>query len=130
QQKELLRQKMDGIAARLKKGEDFAALAKQFSQDPGSAARGGELAVFQHGEMVPAFENAAYALKPGELSGVVESPFGYHVIKLEERLPAEKQSFDSVKDKLRRFVAEKNRNAKVEGFISQLWARARIETYL
>ena len=79
------RAKAEEILRRVRAGEDFAALAGQFSEDPGSRAQGGDLGWFGRGMMVKPFEDAAFALKPGEVSEVVESPFGYHIIKLEER---------------------------------------------
>lgn len=66
-------------------GADFAALATEYSQDPGTAVRGGDLGFFGRGRMVAPFEEAAFALQPGEISEVVESPFGFHVIKVEDR---------------------------------------------
>ncbi|HVF54910.1 MAG TPA: peptidylprolyl isomerase [Pyrinomonadaceae bacterium] len=78
------RAQAESIAQRAKAGEDFAALAKEFSTD-GSKDQGGDLGWFGRGMMVKPFEEAAFALKPGEVSGVVESQFGYHIIKLEER---------------------------------------------
>jgi peptidyl-prolyl cis-trans isomerase NIMA-interacting 1 len=65
-------------------GEDFVALVKQYSDEPGAADRGGDLGKFDRASMVPAFANAAFALKVGEISGVVETQFGYHVIKRTE----------------------------------------------
>jgi parvulin-like peptidyl-prolyl isomerase len=79
------RAKAEDILRRVRAGEDFAALAGQFSEDPGSRTQGGDLGWFGRGMMVKPFEDAAFALKPGEVSGVVESQFGYHIIKLEER---------------------------------------------
>jgi peptidyl-prolyl cis-trans isomerase NIMA-interacting 1 len=65
-------------------GEDFVTLVKQYSDEPGAAERGGDLGKFERGSMVPAFANAAFALKVGEISEVVETQFGYHVIKRTE----------------------------------------------
>jgi hypothetical protein len=79
------RQKAEDLLRRVRAGEDFAALAKEYSEDPGSRAQGGDLGWFGRGQMVKPFEDAAFALKEGEVSGVVESPFGFHIIKVEER---------------------------------------------
>jgi hypothetical protein len=92
-----LRQQAEALRQRAAGGENFATLATQYSQDPGSAQRGGDLGFFGRGRMVAPFEEAAFALQTGEVSPVVESPFGFHVIRLEDRrqpdIGAEREQF-------------------------------------
>jgi len=98
---EKAQERAEAILERLKAGESFEALAKAESEDPGSAKEGGDLGFFERGRMVPPFEEAAFALKaPGDLSGLVTSQFGIHIIRLEERKPAEKLSYDEARDAL------------------------------
>jgi parvulin-like peptidyl-prolyl isomerase len=79
------RAKAEEVLKRVRAGEDFAKLAKEFSSDAGNKDKGGDLGWFGKGAMVPAFEEAAFKLKPGEVSDLVETQFGLHIIKLDER---------------------------------------------
>ena len=97
-QRDSVRTVLEGIRSRAVAGERFDALARQYSQDPGSAAVGGDLGTFGRGEMVKPFEDAAFALQPGELSDIVETPYGLHLIKVESK---EAPGFDQVKDQFR-----------------------------
>ena len=89
----------------------FADIAKKNSDDPGSAAKGGDLDFFARGAMVKPFEDAAFALKPGEISGIVETDFGYHIIKVDGVRGGEKKSFEQVRpeieDEVRKQLAQK-----------------------
>jgi parvulin-like peptidyl-prolyl isomerase len=84
------RKQIDDILKRARAGEDFAVLATQYSEDPGSKDNGGELPKFGHGDMVPEFEAAAFSLKPGQVSDVVTTMYGFHIIKLLDKSPARK----------------------------------------
>jgi peptidyl-prolyl cis-trans isomerase D len=94
--------------AKLRGGADFAALAKERSDDPGSKGNGGDLGLFGRGQMVPAFDEAAFALQEtGQLSGVVRTDYGFHIIRLEERQPAVTRSYDEVSAELARDLLTK-----------------------
>jgi peptidyl-prolyl cis-trans isomerase SurA len=82
---EAAKTKIDTLLQRIRNGEDFAKLARLYSEDPGSASKGGELGFIQRGDFVKEFEEAAFALQPGEISGMVRSSFGFHLIQLIDR---------------------------------------------
>ena len=83
---EVARRKIKEIKRRMENGESFEELARQCSQDPGSAARGGDLGMLERGDLVREFEEVAFALQPGEISDIVKTRFGFHIIKLEEKV--------------------------------------------
>ncbi|MGE0593324.1 MAG: peptidyl-prolyl cis-trans isomerase [Vicinamibacterales bacterium] len=92
-----VRARAEELLARVRAGEDFAELARQFSEDEGSKANGGDLDYFSRGRMVPEFESAAFALEPGATSDVVQSQFGFHIIRSVDRRPAVTQTLDDVR---------------------------------
>jgi peptidyl-prolyl cis-trans isomerase C len=95
--------KAEAILKELRNGADFSKLAKDKSQDPGSAAKGGDLGFFARGRMIKPFEDTAFGMaKAGDISEVIESPFGFHIIRLDEKKPAGLQPFAEVKDALLR----------------------------
>jgi len=98
------RKKAETALKLAKSGRDFAGLAKQFSEDPGSAAQGGYLGPFQRGMMVPEFEEAAFAMKAGEISNLVRTDYGYHIIKVLRR---ERPTLDAYRDQLSRSIKER-----------------------
>jgi hypothetical protein len=97
-QRDSVRSAMEAVRRRALAGESFATLARQYSQDPGTAPLGGDLGTFGKGDMVKPFEDAAFALNPGQISEVVETPYGLHVIRLEGK---EAPGFEQVKDQFR-----------------------------
>lgn len=93
-------EKANDLLKRIKQGESFEKLAKEFSEDPGSASKGGDLGFFGRGTMEQSFEDAAFALKKGEVSGVIKTSFGFHIIKLEDIHPATRKTLDQVRPEL------------------------------
>jgi parvulin-like peptidyl-prolyl isomerase len=96
----------ESLLAVAKSGADFTDLAKRFSQEPGAANSGGDLGWFGRGRMVPEFEQAAFALQPGQISPVVKTQFGYHIIRLIERKAAGQRSFDEVRSEIQAQLAQ------------------------
>lgn len=91
------KKKAEDLLKQVKDGGDFAALARKFSDDPGSGSKGGELGTFAKGQMVPAFEEAVFALDEGQLSGLVKTRFGYHIIQLQDIIPAKTTPINEVR---------------------------------
>jgi peptidyl-prolyl cis-trans isomerase D len=95
-----IRARIDDILKQLKGGADFAALAKKNSEDPGSAVKGGDLDWVTHGQTVANFEKTAFSLKPKELSGVVQTEYGFHILQVMEKQDAKLKSFEEAKEEL------------------------------
>ena len=116
----------ENILKQLKAGADFEELAKKHSTCP-SSAEGGDLGYFEHGSMVPEFEEAAFAMKVGEISDVVETQFGYHIIKITAKKDGSTVGFDEVKDELTQQLITEKRRAAEDTYINQLKDKAEIE---
>ena len=120
------RKKIEGIKSKLDNGEDFAKLASEDSDCP-SSKKGGDLGFFSRGQMVKPFEDAAFSLKPGEVSDIVETRFGYHIIKLTEKEDAKTLAYDDVKEKLKDKLTQEKLKETMPTFIDSLKAKAKIE---
>ncbi|NNL86426.1 MAG: hypothetical protein HKP27_12270 [Myxococcales bacterium] len=104
-----VRERIAAVRARIVGGEDFAAVAREVSEDPGSKERGGELGEFQRGTMVPAFDEVAFSIEPGVLSEPVESDFGFHLIRVDEKLPAKLVPLEEAQESIARGLASFDR---------------------
>ena len=114
------------ILERARKGEDFGALAKEFSEDPGSKEAGGEY-TFPRGKMVPEFEAAAFSLKTNEISDIVTTQFGYHIIKLNEKMPAQKVEYAKTEKDLKEFLARQEVQKQLPDFMEKMKKEANLE---
>jgi parvulin-like peptidyl-prolyl isomerase len=121
-----LREQTEAILKQARDGADFGELAKAHSEDS-SAADGGDVGFFQRGQMVAAFEEAAFALAPGELSDIVETPYGFHIIKSEERQAAKLLPLDEIRERLREYLLGEKTNEAVRQEVARLRASATIE---
>ncbi len=122
-QTDSLRRLAESLRTRATAGEDFAALATQYSEDPGSAQSGGDLGFFGRGRMVAPFDEAAFALQPGQISPVVESPFGYHIIRVEER---RQQDLGAQAEEFRRFLVQRSAQDAETAYLDSLSAGANV----
>lgn len=124
--KKAARTKVETLLKQARGGSDFGTLARDNSSD-GSAQQGGDLGFFPKGKMVPAFEQAAYALKPGQISDVVETQFGYHIIKVTERREASTVPLAEVSERVREFLTGQRKQEQAEAFIRVLKSKSKIE---
>lgn len=127
--KEKVKAEAEALLKRARSGEDFAALAKEHSQD-GSASQGGDLGYFPRGQMVPAFEQAAFALQAGQISDVVTTPFGYHIIKVTDHKPASTVPLAQVAPQVKQYLTAQKKQQQADTFISTLRAKSTIEVLI
>ena len=100
-----VRKQAEELLAKIKGGADFAELAKKYSEDPGSKEKGGDLDFFPRGQMVPEFEASAFALKPGEVSDLIKTQYGFHIIKVVEKQGATTQPLETVRAQIQQTLA-------------------------
>jgi peptidyl-prolyl cis-trans isomerase C len=120
------RTQIEGVLKRARSGEDFAALAKQYSQD-GSAVQGGDLGYFVREKMVPAFSQVAFSLEPGQISDVVTTQFGFHIIKLTDKKAATTVPYEQVSGRIAEYLSGQKKQQRAGQFIEDAKKRARIE---
>ena len=130
--KDAVRKRAQSLIAQIKKGGDFAALAKANSDDQSNKDNGGELPVFERGMMVKPFEDAAFAAKKGDIIGPVETQFGMHIIKIEETLPEKIVELKDVKDdpRLKALILRQKKQARFDAFVAGLKTNAKINKYV
>ena len=123
------RTKIESLQTKLKKGEDFGALAKEYSEGP-SGPKGGDLGFFGRGQMVKPFEDAAFTMKPGQVSNMVETRFGYHLIMVTDRTPEGTFSYEEVKDRLEQYLKQQKVQEAIAAYVKTLEGTAKIERFL
>jgi peptidyl-prolyl cis-trans isomerase C len=119
--------KAEQVLKDVKAGKDFAALAKEHSQDPGSAVQGGDLGFFQQGQMVGPFNDVAFALAPGAVSDLVETQFGFHIIKVAEKQAGRTIPLAEVRPQVEQFLENRNREEQTEAFVTSLRTKGKVE---
>lgn len=122
-----IREQMAPILEQARAGADFAELARQYSEDYATGSGGGDTGLFHRGQMVPAFEDVAFALQPGEISDPVETPFGVHILKLEEHQDARLLPLEEIREQLRDHVRNERAEAAVAAEKARLRDAAKIE---
>ena len=130
---EVKTQKLAQIQAALalvKGGENFADVARKFSEDPGSKEQGGDLGLFARGRMVPEFETAAFALATNQVSSVITTSYGYHIIKALERKPAGERSYDESKTNIEAYLKNRQGEPLAQQYLKDLRDQAKVEVLL
>ena len=124
------RKEIEKVQQRLRNGEDFAALAKEFSKCP-SSANGGDLGSFKRGQMVKPFEEASFALKPGEVSEIVETKFGYHLIKVTGKESEKNLTFEEIKEdsRLVELIKKQKIREKITLYVKELREKGKVERF-
>ncbi|MGE0445897.1 MAG: peptidylprolyl isomerase [Vicinamibacterales bacterium] len=128
--KQAAKTKAEGILKEVKAGKDFAELAKANSSDPGSAQQGGDLNFFERGQMVGPFDQAVFSLAPGQTSELVETQFGYHIIKVTDKQAERTMPLDEVRPQLTEFLQNQKRQTATQAFVDSLKTKGKIEIFI
>jgi peptidyl-prolyl cis-trans isomerase C len=128
-EKDPIRARAGELLMQARQGADFAQLARDNSEDPGSGANGGDLGFFGRGDMVPPFEAATFALELNGISDIVETQFGYHIIKLTGRQPGGTVPFEEASARIEQFLKQQNVQSGVQNFVQGLRDKAEVETF-
>lgn len=126
--KDQRRKGLEAVRKRIEAGEDFASLAKEFSHCP-SAEKGGDLGYFERGQMVKPFEEAAFSMKPGEVSDIVVTPFGFHLIKLTDRRPPRTIPYDESKERIKQHLQRLKFTEEKNTYLGELKKKSKVEKY-
>ena len=114
------------MLAKLRRGESFDDLARQYSKDPGSREQGGDLGFVSRGQLVPEFEQVAFALQPKQISDIVKTQYGYHLIQVLERRPPQPATLEQARDKIRGVLLSGRQEASFQEWMKKIKTQAKI----
>jgi parvulin-like peptidyl-prolyl isomerase len=126
-QQQAKRKQIDDLLKRIRGGADFAALAKQYSEDPASKDNGGEMPAFPRGQMAPEFEAAAFSLTNNQVSDVITTAYGYHIIKLLDKTPAKRVDYATVAAKIKDFLTQQKTEKLAPAYLEKLRKAADVQ---
>jgi parvulin-like peptidyl-prolyl isomerase len=126
-QQQARHKQIDDLLKRIQGGANFAALAKQYSEDPGSKDNGGELSAFSRGQMVPEFEAAAFSLTNNQVSDVIKTTYGYHIIKLIDKTPAKTVGYATVTARIKDFLTQQKTEKLAPVYLEKLKKAADVQ---
>jgi peptidyl-prolyl cis-trans isomerase C len=131
EQKAEIKKRLEGIKADIQsKKITFTEAAAKNSQDPSNAGKGGDLGFFGRGNMVKPFEDAAFATKPGEMSDVIETQFGYHIIQVIEFKPAHQRTLDEVQAQIKSYLEQRAKSTATQKYLADLKTKAKVEMFM
>ncbi|OAQ21721.1 peptidylprolyl isomerase [Thermosulfurimonas dismutans] len=121
--------KAEDLRQKILAGADFSEIARKYSEDPGTKDKGGDLGFFARGQMIPEFEEAVFKLKVGEISPPIKTRFGYHLVQVEAKVPAQEQPYEKVKDQVRQDLLEAKKTERIKALMTKLSKKYPVEIY-